>query len=607
MHGTIIICLALVFLPVHAFNRVANRISSRCERPTNFLNLYSYTIEVGSSDSLSAFLRLDMSKLRVTNLGSPVNSSGLDYAPTVSEDGRTLYFVSDRPGSMINKTGNRSHDFWMTKKTKGNKASFQVPTNIDTLHRFGPDLSINSRSNEGAASLSADGKILVFTGCVRPDGFGDCDLYIAEVEGHVWGKPRNLGQEVNTKYWESQPSISPDNNRIYFATNRRVGGDTSHNHDIWYADRDKSSKRWQKPVPLKAINTVGREWSPYIAADNKTLFFASSRHSPNYGGMDLFYVRKTGIDSQGKEIWSNPVNLGPSINTAKNEIFISVPASGEVIYWSSDRDDIKECQGEYDIYMADNADIFKKNIAKNAKESKRKKANRERTRVRHSSSRSDRYTSSVRINSQERVAKVDQTEDQPTTPEVAMQKTPENPVIVRGEQPNYLESGGDGSIEEYSQEFDNPDDYKMMYFVVLYESPNYDTVLKITENAEYKLGRPYLTEWKVPDSKNGGLVISKDSIMKRMSLEDWEKGIGCKGDCAYEYDFMRHLFTPPLSTMITIEYISELSKKNCPNCYQIVAWSGADAVQAHMELIKIEAFFPSAYCIKRRCKFEMAD
>ncbi|HRS02499.1 MAG TPA: hypothetical protein P5545_08120, partial [Bacteroidota bacterium] len=71
-------------------------------------------------------------KVRIINLGPIVNWKGLDYAPTVSADGKTLFFVSNRPGSIPNREGKPSHDFWAAKKNERLDTNFSTPYNIDT-------------------------------------------------------------------------------------------------------------------------------------------------------------------------------------------------------------------------------------------------------------------------------------------------------------------------------------------------------------------------------------------------------------------------------------------------------------------------------------------
>ncbi|MES2766167.1 MAG: OmpA family protein [Bacteroidota bacterium] len=318
--------------------------------------LYLYGYEIISAPAPDDGGLFDPKRVRIINLGPVVNHSRLDYAPAISADGKTLYFVSDRSGSKTTENGGLSHDFWMAKKLNNLDTNFFQPTNIDSTTALGK-LGVNTVLNEGVATIAADRQTLIFTGCDRPDGLGDCDLYITEIEGDQWGRPRNLGRNVNSEFWDSQPTINSDKSRIYFVSNRGSefgdGGDVDH-RDIWYSDYDFDLEEWKPAINLKALNTKGKDMSPFIGADNQTLFFASDSHEPNYGGTDFYISSRDPKDS-----WSKPQNLGQPINTNADEAFISVPASGDVLYFSSTRRDISLYQGSLDIFMAFVPSFFK--------------------------------------------------------------------------------------------------------------------------------------------------------------------------------------------------------------------------------------------------------
>ncbi len=304
-----------------------------------------------------------MKKIKIINLGPIVNWKGLDYAPTISADGKTLFFVSNRPGSIKTKDGDWSHDFWAAKKKDRLDTIFFPPYNIDTLYQWG-DLGVNTRLNEGAASIAADGQTLYFTGCNREDGFGSCDIYKTTIEGDKWGRPVNLGPNVNSDKFDSQPSIAPDQSRLYFVSTRpgpnSDGSNYPKNFDIWYSEWDADLEEWKPAQNLTAINTPERDESPFIAADGVTLFFASNGWKPNFGGLD-FYVTRYDPDSK---TWAKPENLGEPINTKEDEQFITLPASGDIIYFSSRRKDLPNYQGDYDIFMAFVPTFFRSKVVK---------------------------------------------------------------------------------------------------------------------------------------------------------------------------------------------------------------------------------------------------
>lgn len=294
---------------------------------------------------------LENQRIKIVNLGPVINWEGVDYAPTISADGRTLYFVSNKPGSKLSEDEKLSHDFWAATKKERLDTNFATPYNIDTLTGL-PYMNVNSELNEGAASIAADRQSIYFTGCNRPDGLGSCDLYKSTIDGTKWTRPINLGPNVNSSNFDSQPSIAPDQSRIYFVSTREGPNSDGKNYvdrlDIWYSDWDYETNEWKPAVNLEALNTEEQEASPFIAADNSTLFFASDGHTPNVGGLD-FYV--TSYDPM-TDSWDTPTNLGKPINTEEDEQFITLPASGDVIYFSSRRKDVGEAQGDLDVYMA---------------------------------------------------------------------------------------------------------------------------------------------------------------------------------------------------------------------------------------------------------------
>jgi hypothetical protein len=179
-------------------------------------------------------------------------------------------------------------------------------------------LSINTQANEGTCTISADGKILVFTSCQGRKSFGNCDLYISERIGNEWSEPANMGENINSPYWDSQPSLSADGRTLYFVSNRGK----KNNHDIFVSYRN-SQGDWTPAQPLPPpINTPKDEFSPFIHANGKTLFFASDGHI-GMGGLDLY-----SSDFENNQ-WTSPKNLGYPINNHLDQISIFVTADGK--------------------------------------------------------------------------------------------------------------------------------------------------------------------------------------------------------------------------------------------------------------------------------------
>jgi outer membrane protein OmpA-like peptidoglycan-associated protein len=196
---------------------------------------------------------------------------------------------------------------------------------------------LNSNENEGAGCISQDGRILYFTACGRPDGAGRCDLYLSYRKEGGWSRPQNLGPAVNTGGWESQPCLSIDGQTLYFVSDRKDG---LGGMDIWRSTLVEG--RWSQPVNMgPGINTAGDEKSPFVSFDDQTLYF-SSNGRVCMGGMDLFMCRRTGDST-----WSEPQNLGYPINTRGDESSLIVSPDGSTAIFSSDK---FGGQGQLDLY-----------------------------------------------------------------------------------------------------------------------------------------------------------------------------------------------------------------------------------------------------------------
>jgi outer membrane protein OmpA-like peptidoglycan-associated protein len=266
-------------------------------------------------------------------LKGDINSPYDDFSPSVTPDGKSLYFTSRRPSTnkkMYVETKDFGDDiFYSSLGTSGWGKPLALPP------------PVNSKDDEGAVSISADGQTVFYSLCRRPDGMGDCDIYYSELNGTSWSAPKNLGRAFNSPAWDAQPSISPDGLTMYFSSRRFGSIDGS--EDIWVAYKNTDGS-WGKPVNLgPTINTGGSERSPFIANDGKTLYF-SSNGRPGFGGHDLFMTRK-----QDDGTWTEPVNLGSPINSAGDDEFLTIPARGDKIYYASQRDSLK---GSMDIYEA---------------------------------------------------------------------------------------------------------------------------------------------------------------------------------------------------------------------------------------------------------------
>lgn len=249
------------------------------------------------------------------NLGQNINTADYEYFPVLTADEQTLVFTR-------NKRQGIGMDF---------QEDFYVSfaENDDWTSAMNLGEPINTDDNEGAQTITADGKQLFFIGCNRKTGMGSCDIYRSLRNGRRWAKPENLGSPVNSSKWESQPSVSSDGKTLYFVSNRNGG---QGGMDIWITHLAPNGE-WTVPRNLgDVINTPFSEETPFIHPDGRTLYFTSDGHL-GFGEKDIYMTRK---DSLGN--WSTPKNLGYPINTWNDEQGLFVAASGEKAYFSSDRD-----------------------------------------------------------------------------------------------------------------------------------------------------------------------------------------------------------------------------------------------------------------------------
>jgi len=182
--------------------------------------------------------------------------------------------------------------------------------------------NINSdRNNEGAAAISADGRVMVFTSCNRQDGYGGCDLYISYKRSNEWSAPENLGSTINTGAWESQPYLSSDGRLMIFSSNRKGG---LGKRDLYYSVLAHDGL-WGIAKNLgSGVNTFADETSPFLSLNEDSLYF-SSNGRVGMGGFDFFKV-----DWQSK---LNPTNIGLPVNSYKNEISYHQKLDGST-YWA---------------------------------------------------------------------------------------------------------------------------------------------------------------------------------------------------------------------------------------------------------------------------------
>lgn len=268
----------------------------------------------------------------VENL-SLINGSDQDFAPTyVDKKYTSLYFTSTRPGgqgtAIDEGTGELFSDIFETQVDKNGKWSTPVAL---------PE-PVNSKFNEGAASVSRKGDIIVYTRCdVEKKKVKLNQLWYSYKKGNVWNDPVKVEFCVDTNDFAA-PALSVDGETLIFVSDLPNGqGDK----DLWMSKFDKKEKKWGPPVNLgSTINTPQKEVYPFLH-DDGTLYFSSDGHL-GMGGWDIFKAEKKGDDS-----WGNVTNMRYPVNSAADDFGIIFEGTKERGYLSSNREGTK---GSDDIW-----------------------------------------------------------------------------------------------------------------------------------------------------------------------------------------------------------------------------------------------------------------
>ncbi len=262
------------------------------------------------------------------NPGAGINTEMSEYFPRLSIDGTQLFFTRNvkSPQQFIGQ----EDIYYSLKDSMGWGLAQPMP-------------DINTASNEGAFTLSADGKYLVFTICDRWDTNGGCDLYSSYLKNGEWSQVVNMGKTVNSGAWDSQPTLSADGKTIIFSSNR-LG--TNGGSDLWISQRGKNNA-WTIPTNLgKTINSKGDDESPFLHPDGKTLYFRSNGRV-GMGGFDIFYSKF----NDTTQIWSEPKNIGYPINTYGQDGALSVSLDGKTAWYATDMNHTTGIkQNNLDIY-----------------------------------------------------------------------------------------------------------------------------------------------------------------------------------------------------------------------------------------------------------------
>lgn len=264
---------------------------------------------------VAADLPADLKRIPLNNL---INSRGREIAPVISPDGTMLYFTREHADNIGSP---QRQDVWVSQRQAN--GDWGAPVNL------GPP--VNNAGDNAVLGISANGRTLYLLNSYLEDGTMVEGFSKSFLTRNGWSFPVTF--YIDDHYNDQRPkntemTISPDEKVIILSVQRR---DTRGSKDLYVSFR-KNNSSWTAPVNLgSVVNTPDYEGAPFLAADNKTLYFTSTGHR-GYGSGDIFMSRR--LDDTWLN-WSKPVNLGPVINTPAWDSFFTIPASGNYAYMSS--------------------------------------------------------------------------------------------------------------------------------------------------------------------------------------------------------------------------------------------------------------------------------
>jgi outer membrane protein OmpA-like peptidoglycan-associated protein len=267
------------------------------------------------------------------SLGSNINSSYQETKPVISPDGNTLFFARQNyPENYASSSD--PQDIYISQRQNG---SWSAARNIGE--------PLNDKYPNGVSSVTPDGNTLLIINAYNEYGDVLDGASISQRKGGRWQYP----QMINIQdFYNLNEYID-----YYLANNERtlllaIETEESFGDQDLYVSFRIDDRNWSKPINLgRQINSISPEFSPFLAADNKTLFFASYGHS-GYGDADIFYSKR--LDDSWQN-WSKPENLGTDVNTKEFEAYYTIDAAGENAYFVTTKGSVANSKDIYQMNL----------------------------------------------------------------------------------------------------------------------------------------------------------------------------------------------------------------------------------------------------------------
>jgi OOP family OmpA-OmpF porin len=271
--------------------------------------------------------------LLAERLSDKVNSTYKEYKPLLAPDGKTLYFSrKNHPGNVGGE--NDDEDIWYSEMDENGE--WQEAVNV------GPPL--NNKEPNYVSSITPDGYTMVMLLGNRYEKSGKmkAGVSLTTKEGDTWGEPFNLDIENDYNYADKANYFLANNRRVLILSVER--DDSNGGRDL-YASFFQEDSTWTEPLNMgKVLNSAGDDGSPFLAADDETLYYSTNGRG-GFGSFDI-YVSKRLDDTYTN--WSEPLNMGSDINSERDDLFFNIPVSGNYAYYSKSVND-----GDADIFRVE--------------------------------------------------------------------------------------------------------------------------------------------------------------------------------------------------------------------------------------------------------------
>ncbi|HWA33536.1 MAG TPA: OmpA family protein [Cyclobacteriaceae bacterium] len=258
--------------------------------------------------------------LVIEALDKNVNSEQSEMNPLLSPDGKTLYFSrKNHPGNIGGV--NDKEDIWYSEL--GPDGKWQLAKNM------GPQFNNAGPNFVNAVASTPDGQsVLVLGNKYLPNGKMLAGVSMSTNVNGSWTRPMAINIENDYNFNEKANYFLANTKKTLLLSIERE--DTRGGRDLYVSFQKKDSV-WSEPLNLGSIiNTANEESAPFLASDDKTLYFSSNGFS-GFGGADIYMSKR--LDDTWTN-WSEPQNMGPDINSKLDDLFFNIPSTSDFAYYS---------------------------------------------------------------------------------------------------------------------------------------------------------------------------------------------------------------------------------------------------------------------------------